>query len=242
MKIICTGDSLTRAQVSADYVALLRHRLDDDMVIGSGVNHELSAGLLARLDGVVAQDPDVVTVLIGTNDLRFALSDKDADSLRRRWKLTEDPTAAGYGENLAAIVTRLRTRTRARVALLSPPVIGEDLDSAPVRKAGEYSRIVRDVAAEHDVTYLPLHERMVALLRASGRTPGTAFRPGVLLAATAATQHFVLRRGLDAISRSRGLQLTTDTIHLNSQGARMIADLVEGFVRDESAVPGPDRR
>jgi lysophospholipase L1-like esterase len=188
-----------------------------------------------------AEHREVVTVLIGTNDLRFALSDKDAASLRRRWKLTEDPTAAGYRDNLSAIVARLRERTRARVALLSPPVIGEDLESLPVRKAGEYSRIVCEVAAEHDVTYLPLNERMVDLLRAAGRTPGTAFRPGVLLAATAATQHFVLRRGLDAISRSRGLRLTTDTIHLNDQGAVMIADLVEGFVRNESTIPGTGR-
>jgi len=236
MKIICTGDSLTRGQVSADYVALLQHRLRDAVVVNSGVNYELSSGLLARLDGVVAQDPDVVTVLIGTNDLRFVLSDKDANSLRRRWKLTEEPTAAGYRENLSAIVTRLRRQTRARVALLSPPVIGEDPESTPVRKAGEYSQIVREVAAEHHVTYLPLHEQMVALLRASGRSPGTAFRPGILLAATAATQHFVLRRSLDAISRSRGLQLTTDTIHLNDQGARMIAELVEGFVRSETSL------
>jgi len=231
MKIVCAGDSLTRAQVSADYVALLRDRLAPAMVVNSGVNYELSAGLLARLDSVIDQAPDVVTVLIGTNDLRSALSAKDAKSLRRRWKLTDEPTAAGYRANLRQIVTRLRAQTQARVALLSPPVIGEDPESTPMRKAGEYGRIVREVAAEQDVTYLPLHERMVALLRASGRTPGTAFRPGILLASTAATQHFVLRRSLDAISRSRGLQLTTDTIHLNNRAAQMIAELIEDFVR-----------
>ena len=87
MKLICLGDSITRGQVSADYVALLRTRLPDDTVINAGVNYEPSSELVKRLDAVIAQDPDVVTVLIGTNDANATLSGKRARALRRRWKL-----------------------------------------------------------------------------------------------------------------------------------------------------------
>jgi hypothetical protein len=48
--------------------------------------------------------------------------------------------------------------------------------------------------------------------------------------ATAATQHFVLRRSFDSISGRRGLQLTTDFMHQNTRGAAMIADLIEQFL------------
>jgi lysophospholipase L1-like esterase len=231
---VCAGDSLTRAQVSADYVAMLRERLPDATIVNAGVNYDLSSGLLRRLDQIVAEDPDVVTVLIGTNDVRSVLSETDARQLRRRWKLTEPPTADGFRQNLSAIVTTLRQRTRARLALLSLPVIGEDLDSAPMRRVAEYSGILRAVAAEHDVAYLALYERMVAFLAEQGTAPGTRHRPGVLLAASAATQHFVLRRSFDAISRSRGLQLTTDTIHLNTRGAGMIAEFIADFAAGRS--------
>jgi lysophospholipase L1-like esterase len=231
MEIVCVGDSLTRAQVSADYVDLVRAGVAGATVVRSGVNFELSGGLVARLDEVIERDPAVVTVLIGTNDVRYGLSGKDATALRRRWKLTGEPSAAEYRENLRTIAGRLRAESRARVALLSLPVIGEELGSVPVLRTGEYSEIVRAVAAEQEVDYLPLHEKMTAFLRASGRRPGTAFRPGRMLSATAAIQHFVLRRGFDAISRSRGLQLTTDTVHLNSRGAGMIAELIRDYVR-----------
>ncbi|MFB4281224.1 SGNH/GDSL hydrolase family protein [Nonomuraea sp. MTCD27] len=230
MKLICLGDSITRGQVSADYVALLRARLPDDTVINAGVNHEPSSELVKRLDAVIAQDPDVVTVLIGTNDANATLSGKRARALRRRWKLAADPTAADYAANLAAVARRLQDQTMARVALISLPVIGEDLASVPVRRAAEYSDIVRRVAAREGVTYLPLNERMTAYLEERGRTPGTPYRAEGLLAQTAAMQHFLLGRSLDTISKRRGLQLTTDTIHLNGRGAAMIADLVEGFV------------
>ena len=229
MKLICLGDSITRAQVSADYVAMLQARLPAATVINAGVNYEPSSETLKRLDDVIGQDPDVVTVLIGTNDANSTLSEKLAKGLRKRWKLTQEPSAEDYAANLMTIAKRLQDETMARVALLSLPVIGEDLDSVPVRRAAEYSAIVREVAADRGVTYLPLNEQMTAYLEERGTTPGTHYRAEGRLAQTAAMQHFLLGRSLDAISRSRGLQLTTDTVHLNGRGATMIADLIEPF-------------
>jgi lysophospholipase L1-like esterase len=229
VKIVCVGDSLTRGQISADYVGRLRAQLPDAMFVNAGVNQELSPGVLGRLDDVIAHDPDVVTVLIGTNHVRYSLSDHDAQRLQRRWKLTRPLTPESYRADLHAIVARLK-QTRARVALLSPPVVGEALDSTPLLRSIAYSHIVKEVAFEGGVAYLPLNERMLAFLQAAGREPRTHFRPGISLTVTAALQHFLLRRSFDAISRSRGLQLTTDTLHLNETGAQMIADLVAEFL------------
>lgn len=230
MKIVCAGDSITRGQVSADYVAMLREALPDATVVNAGVNLELSSGLRSRLDAVTAEKPHVVCVLTGTNNVRYALDSNDAARLRRRWQLTESPSLASYREDLRDIARRLR-ETASRVAFLSLPVIGEVLDSEPVRRVAEYSDVVREVAAELQIGYLPLHERMVAFLEDHPAVPKTRFRPGRFLVATAALQHLLLRRSFDAISRSRGLQLTTDTIHLNHRGAGMIAELVSEWVR-----------
>lgn len=230
MKIICVGDSLTRAQVSTDYVAMLRTRLPQATVVNAGVNYEPSSVLAARIGPLADANPDLITVLTGTNDLRALLSDEDRAALRTRWKLTADPTAARYRANLTSIVQTIRARSGARVALLSPPVIGEEPGSPPLRLAGEFAEIVGKVAADQDVAYLPLYEQMTELLERSGRHPGTSFRPGRRLSSTAAMQHFLLRRSLDAISRSRGLQLTTDTVHLNTRGATLIADLIERYL------------
>ncbi len=129
MKIICAGDSLTRAQVSADYVKMLRTRLPQAVVVKAGVNYEPSSVLASRIAGLADQDPDLITVLTGTNDLRALLSDDDRASLR--WQLTADPTHDAYRTNLIAMVQTIRHHSRARIALLSPPVIGEELGSPP---------------------------------------------------------------------------------------------------------------
>jgi lysophospholipase L1-like esterase len=231
MKIICVGDSLTRAQVSADYVAMLQARLPQAVIVNAGVNYEPSSVLTSRIAALATRDPDLITVLTGTNDMRALLSDTDRAALRKRWKLTTEPTRDAYRANLTAIVQTIQHRSHARIALLSPPVIGEELGSAPVRLAGEFAETIRNVAADENVTYLPLYEQMTVILERSGERPGTTFRPGMWLASTAAMQHFLLGRRFDAISRSRGLQLTTDTIHLNSRGAAIIADLIEEQAR-----------
>jgi hypothetical protein len=90
--------------------------------------------------------------------------------------------------------------------------------------AGDFAEIVRAVAVAQDVTYLPLYERMTGVRQRSGKRPGTTFRPGTRLAVTAVMRHFLLRRRFDAISHSRDLRLTTDTIHLSSRGAALIEE------------------
>jgi hypothetical protein len=63
----------------------------------------------------------------------------------------------------------------------------------PVRLAADFAEIVRKVAADQDVTYLPLYEQMIAVLKQSSKRPGTTFRPGTWLASTTAMQHFLMK-------------------------------------------------
>jgi lysophospholipase L1-like esterase len=235
VRVVCVGCSITRGQVSVDYVELLRQRLRGQpySFINRGVNYDLAYSVLKRLDQVVADEPDVVTVLVGTNDANATLGESNRRLVTWLKRLPTKPTADWYQDNLAAIVHRLQQDTHARIALLSLPVIGEDLDSTGIRRAGEYSAIVREVATASGVAYLPLYERQIDHLRAYNRPPGTQYRAGLMLSSTASSQHFMLRRGFDEIATRRGLQLTTDTVHQNSRGANLIADLIEEHLTRE---------
>ncbi|HEY0256766.1 MAG TPA: GDSL-type esterase/lipase family protein, partial [Candidatus Methylacidiphilales bacterium] len=77
--VVCFGASLTAGTVSFDYVELLRARpsLAGFRFINHGVNGDLAWNGLQRLDKVVAERPDIVTILIGTNDVNATLSERN---------------------------------------------------------------------------------------------------------------------------------------------------------------------
>ncbi|UUZ87167.1 GDSL-type esterase/lipase family protein [Paenibacillus sp. P26] len=178
----------------------------------------------------MAQNPDFVTILIRTNDANSTLSPKNRRLLRLFKSIPVTPSPDWYKENLSAIVKELKERTTAHIALLSFPVIGEEIDLEANRRTGEYSAIISGVAQAHGVAYLPLNERMKAYLESQNKPSGYPYRPGLYQSSTASMQHFMLSRDLDSISARRGLQLTIDNIHLNRRGAGMVADLIESFI------------
>ncbi|QZH69395.1 SGNH/GDSL hydrolase family protein [Mycolicibacterium farcinogenes] len=179
--ILCVGDSNTRGQYGVDYVAPLAARLrsHDVTVTGAGVNGDCSANVLQRLDSIIKQRPSAVVILIGTNDIWSTLSEKNAGRMVRRKQLPAAPTLGVFRENLAAITRRLRAQTDARIALMSPPVLGQDIASRAGHTGQRFSVAVEEVAAAHDVSYLPLHERQCGYLAVSN-APTVPLPPGTL--------------------------------------------------------------
>lgn len=237
--VVCFGASLTAGTVSFNYLDLLAARpsLAGFRFINHGVNADLAWNGLERLDKVVAERPDFVTILIGTNDVNATLSERNLLRYQTYNHLPSEPTLTWYESNLRTIVQRLKHETQARLALLSLAVIGEDLEHEANRKVDLYNEAVRRVADEEGIDYLPLHERMVAYLREHEEEwaqlpPRLAYRDGLHNVGNAIALH---TSGLswDEVSRRNGLLLTTDCLHLNSTGAGMIADLIEGWLVGE---------
>jgi lysophospholipase L1-like esterase len=241
--VVCFGASLTAGRVSYDYLDLLRAQpgLAGFRFINRGVDGDLAWNGLQRLDEVVADQPDFVSMLMGTNDVNATMSERNLLRYRSFNHLPVDPTIEWYEENLRAIVTRLKRETRARLALLSLAVIGEDLEHEANRKVNRYNEVIRRVARDEQVRYLPFHERMIAYLhdheadRAS-LPPRLEYRDGLINVGNAVALH-ALGLSWDEVSRRNGLLLTTDCLHLNSISAGMIADLIEGWLAEGAGEP-----
>jgi len=234
--VACFGASLTAGRVSFDYLELLRARpaLADFRFINRGVDGELAWNGLQRLDEVIADQPDAVSILMGTNDVNAVLSERNRLRYLNFNHLPAEPTIAWYEENMRAIVGRLKKETSARLSLLSLAVIGEDLEHEANQQVRRYNEVIRHIADDEKLDYLPLYERMVAWLhdhkadRAS-LPPRLAYKDGFTNVGNAIGLHAT---GLswDDVSRRNGLQLTTDCLHLNSVGAGMVADLIEAWL------------
>jgi lysophospholipase L1-like esterase len=230
--IVCVGDSITRGEVSYDYADLLQARLGDRFeMINAGINSEVSYDVLQRLDQVIACEPDVVTVLIGTNDANASISDEGALWMMQHRKLPSKPSIGWYEENMEAIVERLQRETRAHIALLSLPPIGEDLQGQPVRTTRWFSEVVRRVARRYGVAYLPVYEQMVDYVTEHPPAENLEHEKWQWHSVKAIFERKILGVELDEIAQRQGLVLHSDMLHLNSHGACIIADLIENFVR-----------
>ena len=234
--VVCFGASLTAGRVSFDYLELLRARpaLADYRFVNRGVDGDLVWNGLQRLDEVINDQPDAVTILMGTNDVNATMSERNRLRYLSFNHLPQDPTLPWYEENLRAVIARLKQETHARIVLLSLAIIGEDLEHEANRKIDLYNEVVRRVAHDEKLDYLPLHERMVTYLHEheaerAQLPPRLEYRDGLTNVGNAVALH---ASGLswDEVSHRNGLQLTTDCLHLNSVSAGMIADLIEGWL------------
>lgn len=224
--VVCVGDSITAGQVSADWVGLLAERLGPQgyEFVNAGINGELAWNVLQRLDEVIACDPDVVTLLVGSNDVMATLSPAHQVRYRMMQSLPQPPTLEWYRENVDRILDRLTTETHARLVVLEVPLLGEDPDSDNNRRVQRYNAALRERCEDRGVACLPLNRKLAESLPPERRAPDRSGATGPM--AAAAAKHLLLGQEWNAISAQQGLSLLTDHVHLNDAAAAIVADLV----------------
>lgn len=228
--VVCVGDSITRGQSSANWVDILQRRLASGgyQFVNAGIDGDPAWNVLGRIDDIVCCQPDTVTLQVGSNDVAAASGTWQEKMYRRQQHLPRAPALGWYTECVDEILTRLRSRTSARIAVLDIPMIGEDLTSEINRRVDSFNQALRRVAAAHAAHCLPLHDRLASLLPSPHNPPPYRGRFGPMLRAS--LSHHILHRSWDRISASNGLVALIDHIHLNDRAAELTADLVTDFI------------
>ncbi|GAB3837834.1 hypothetical protein GCM10029963_03230 [Micromonospora andamanensis] len=207
--VVAAGSSSTQGTLGADWVGALRERPEHRgyEFVNAGVNGDTSADLRQRVDtDIIVCRPTAVMILIGGNDVR------------------DDIPLDQYRDNLGAIVDRIKSRTTARIALLSLPPLGEDLDADLNQKVSTYNTVIMQTATRAQVDYLPVHEQLADVLRQRVGDPAP-YDFSFPLAFGAATQHYLFGRSWDEVARSGGRELHVDHVHLNDRGGAIITEL-----------------
>jgi len=231
--VVCLGASMVRGQVSYNFVNLLAQRMTKDgfQFINAGVAGDQAYNVSMRLDSVIDYQPDFVIILVGTNDVTATLSPTLARISRLTRRFPQPPSAKFYQYNMLRIIKTLKEKTSAKIALISLPVLGEDLESIPNQRIKEYNALLKEIADGKRVSYLPVYELQEEYLRKVQQGSGRAYESGGMLSVKALVRHYLLRQSFDEISRKHHFLLITDGIHMNSRGATFIADEIESFLR-----------
>ena len=232
--VLCLGDSLTRANISADYVGELARRLNGAgvSVINGGENGDTVGDLAARLEVVLTGAPrlDVVTVLIGTNDANQAL---DAAGE----KGSPESAVGAFRSEYADLIARLRETANAAVVLISIPPIGEKPDSPEWSQSERYASEISGLAADTGCRYVPFFETLAALIETdppdSERFPDHEDWEREMRRAVVHR----LFKGVNyrAVGAASGYRYHSDQLHLNEDAAGILVDALERVVREEMA-------
>ena len=231
--VVCVGNSITHGQVSYNYVNILSDRLSVDgyQFVNAGINGNLVYNVVNRLDMIIRCDPDYVTVLIGTNDVNASLSQKNSARYMKDMALPEKPNAEFFRKNVKELISQLKKRTNATIAILSLPPIGEEINHIAYQRTKEYSGIILDVAQENNVDYLPLHEKITEYLLAEDHRPRLSYDNGFRrIMIKGIFSHFLLGTSFDKIATNNGFLIVTDFLHLNHRGSKMVADLIKNWI------------
>jgi lysophospholipase L1-like esterase len=230
--LVCVGDSITHATVSYDYVKILKGALASRniTVVNAGINSETAWNILNRADDIIACNPDYITILIGTNDANGAFSPVVAKRQAKEVGIPQVPDEAWFRENLTKLCETLKSHTKARIALLSIPPIGEEPEHPAFKQAQKFSAIIKDVVQKEGLTYIPLNERLTEMLATSGHKPRFSYSPEDLVMYRSIARHIFLGQSFDKISEIHGYYLLTDHLHLNGRAAGVVAEMIEGFV------------
>ena len=230
--VVCFGDSITRGQVSANYVELLEERLDkgEYRFVNCGVNNDFSYNLLERVDQVIALQPQVVTILIGTNDVIATLDAVGLEVGLLIKRLPQPPGLEWYRANVEETVERLKAGTHIHIGLASIPLLGEDLDSLPIQRVKGYNEVLKEIASRKRVEYIQVFERQAEVIMTTRPDKGRAYQGELQLSVELLASRFLLNESYDSISKREGFTLLTDGVHMNNQGAQIIAHEIETFI------------
>jgi lysophospholipase L1-like esterase len=237
-RIVCAGDSLTHATVSFDYVQALRLRLGPNVrIFNAGVNGDLAFNLAERLPSIVASAPDDVVVLIGTNDICGEQTAEVAERQQREKELPELASQAFFEREFSRVLEGLRAAPRARIIVVTPALLGEDLTHPVHARLQKYAQCITEIAVKQGASVIAFHTAMENALRASGHASRPGFRPGfteVMWMALVPFQRYLAGMSYDRISARRGLWGSADLIHLNERSGTILADLLEAKLRESN--------
>ncbi len=229
MRIAFFGDSLTEGIPGAAYFDLLQQSLPQHELLNFGKGGDTVISLHRRIMHTqIPSSLDLAFLWVGVNDVLVTTSwTYPLLKLYRRqpWARTLDTFSRYYGLLLEQL-----TGAAEHVVAISPHLIGEDLENPWNRKLKDQGDAIKTTIRDlPKVSFLDLREDFRA--RLAGQ-PVSPYIPRNTL-------RFLLKRS--PLQDKHRLRLTLDGVHLNADGAELVAQVFTRKIREwERRVALPD--
>ena len=239
--VACLGDSLTHGHVSYPWVETLNQKRgpSDFHFINAGINGNVAWRLNRRLPGIIECRPDIVVILIGTNDVMACFDPRDGAYYKVSEQLPEMPTREIFQRELRSILRKLDDVSDLAVCTLPP--LGEIPDSAINQLVTSFNQDIQRISKEEDRPVIDLHQHLMPLIKHRPRPPKRDYLPGrmnrFLPMLKAIADHRLRKLSWDESGSLQDLVLLTDHIHLGNRAGEILSRLVEEYIECVTDTP-----
>ena len=230
--VVLIGDSLTHGNVQPSWVNSMRKKMGENFeFINAGINGETTNDVLNRINEILACDPNIATLLIGNNNLMGSFERNERNykkSKQVEWSIN------GFENEYRMIVKKL-IENNIKLAVSSLMSYGEEIGSDEFERTREYSKIIKKIADEFSLYYIPLFEEIEKYLIEKG---GNTNLPKIENDSLIMLQNFMVKKILlkqswDKISTDSRFKVTLDHIHFNNYSANLMESMVSEFIKSK---------
>jgi lysophospholipase L1-like esterase len=230
--IVCIGDSLTHGNIGVCWVDSLRQEFTNDKFLNEGINGEVTWQVHQRLEPILACKPDIVTIMIGSNDVMASFDKNSGERYKNNNKLPEIPTFERYKELLPELIDRLKTVPK--IAICTLPPVGEYKDSSINNHINKFNEFIRLTAFDKNITLLPVSDLIWTELDNRTYPLKNDYDPNIFPIIRrifgGIFHHYIFKKSWHSISKSKGQWVLFDQIHLNERGAGVVFNLVRKYI------------
>ena len=231
--IACIGDSLTHGNIGQSWVDYLREEFPNDIFLNEGINANTTWQVLQRLEPIFICKPDLVILMIGTND---ALGSFDIDSGLRYKKnnnLPEVPSFKKYKEQLLELIEKIGIQSK--IAICTLPPIGENVNSEVNKHVNLFNDYIKLIANQKKLSLLPVSDALWSDINSRTYPIKLEYNskamPLLMKRILGGIFHYYLfKKSWNDISRAKGQWILFDQIHLNERGAEIVYKLAKDFI------------
>jgi len=210
-----------------------KYSSDEFHFINAGLNSHVAWQLNRRLTGIIECEPDIVVILIGTNDVMASFNPADGVNYKRQNKLPMIPSQEGFNQELRSILEKLRHIPKLAVCTLPP--LGEIASSAINQLVISFNQDIRKIVEEEKRVLLSLDEALFPIIASRSKPPKRDYVAGplnrFLPIMRSIADHRLRGLSWDESGARHGLVLLPDLIHLGDQGGKTLQELVDSFIQ-----------
>ena len=232
--VIFAGNSITHGRVGYDWVRSLSLNDTSKIYLNAGMNGDLAWNVNQRIDEIIKCDPDLVFLLIGSNDAMGSLS-KDAGEFYKKFKnLPLLPALDWYEKNYDQILQKLLKSTSAKIILITIPWVGEHEDSKIISIIKEHNKVIKKLSLKYELEVLPFFDEMGKLIlskhqqnNSTEMIPVYTRKKNASLSVFGILKYYQLGFSWNEIGDKNNLSATFDFIHLNERSGILLEHLVQ---------------